>query len=173
MVKEALKSLYAKKALEVKVDEDGAKTIIPLIYKTEYREADREPVIGDKPTDTVAIDFGYITESWNSICFMLPKIASLTPQRRKKLRAVIKSLNGDVERLVKVFRLISTSHFLNGSKSPDWNCTFDWVIKSSENVAKILEGNYHRDHGEQADYNNILHGITPSEQETGKKIIYR
>ncbi len=82
----------------------------------------------------------HFVEVWNDLADRIakPKIRSLTPERRERLKARIAGYSLDEFR--EVLGNIETSSFLRGDKG--WNgCTFDWVTKKA-NFQKILEGNY-------------------------------
>lgn len=172
-VKETLKSLQSKGAIEVRIDADGAKRVIPYLYRERYVENPNAVVVGDKPSDVERIDYDYIQEQWNSICTMLPKLDRLTPRRKSKIRTCLKGVGASVSDLIKVFRLVATSGFLNGSKSKEWACTFDWVIKSPDNFTKIIEGQYHKDYSEKRDYELIRNGGEVNQKTTSDDEYYR
>lgn len=157
-VKQVLKSLYEKGAIQMNVSEDGEKRLTPLLYKERYiADPSNKVVVGDKPTDSIQLPWEEIETKWAEVCFMLPKITRWTPQRRTRVKACLKATNATVEDLYKVFRLIATSAFLNGSKGNGWSAVFDWVMKPN-NFIKIFEGNYHKDFQERNQYEHIMHG---------------
>lgn len=164
-VKDAMTELYEHGAMEVTVC-DGQKFWKPLLYRDSYYKSCEKPVIGDKPTDSEIIDYAYIQEQWNTICNMLPKLENMTPRRKTKTRTCLKGVGASVADLVKVFRLIATSAFLNGSKSSEWQCSYDWIIKSPDNFTKIIEGQYHKDYGERRAYETIMQGGEVNRQST-------
>lgn len=171
-VKEALTELHEHGAIEVSM-QDGQKLIKPLPYKDAYLKVGERIAIGDKPSDAEQIDYDYIQEQWNSICTMLPKLDRLTPRRKTKIRTCLKGVGASVSDLIKVFRLVATSGFLNGSKSKEWSCGFDWVIKSPDNFTKIIEGQYHKDYSEKRDYETIMHGGEVNQQSQAADEYYR
>lgn len=158
-VKDALLELREKGALEVNMGEDSQKLLKPLLYKDSYAPVGEKVVIGDKPTDANPLPWDEISEKWQEICFMLPKITRWSPQRKNKVKSTLKQSGCTVENLYQAFKLVASSSFLNGSKSDQWSCTFDWLIKSSSNLIKVLEGNYHnRDYNEKRQYEDIMQG---------------
>lgn len=153
----ALKELFDKGAFKVNVDE-GQQLLIPLIYKDEYiADGTQKNVIGEKPDTTNTIDFDEVAEQWSKICSMLPPIQRWTPQRKRKLKAALNQSGLTVADLYKVFGLVGTSEFLNGSKS-EWRCSFDWLVKSAYNLTKVYEGNYHKSIEERRAYELIING---------------
>ena len=88
--------------------------------------------------DDCAPDYQKIVSLFNQICVSLPKVEKLTENRKQRIKAADKELNGDFEGF---FRKIEASDFLTGRKG-DWcGCCFDWVFKP-QNIVKIIEGNY-------------------------------
>ncbi len=59
--------------------------------------------------------------------------------------------------MIKVIKLVAASSFLNGKRT-DWQCTYDWIIKSPDNFTKIFEGQYHKDYAEKQAYDAIMRG---------------
>lgn len=73
------------------------------------------------------------------LCPSLPKVRTMTPNRRVHCRTFLKSFSK--ESIDEGFRKANASSFLNGS-SKAWNgASFDWLINQS-NFVKVLEGNY-------------------------------
>jgi len=82
----------------------------------------------------------HFAEAWNDLADRIgkPRIRTLTPERRIRLRARIAGYSLDEFR--EVLGNIERSAFLRGDRN--WQgCTFDWVTKKA-NFQKILEGNY-------------------------------
>lgn len=157
-VKEILKSLFEKKAIQVSVDENGAKRMLPLLFKDRYLKSnDRPEIDGVKPEPTINIDYEEIAEKWKEYCPMLPPIQRWTPARKSRLRSCLKQADISVDNLYKVFKIIGCTDFLNG-KSDQFKATFDWVIQKSQNLSKIYEGFYARSFQEKRDYDNIIKG---------------
>lgn len=157
-VKEVLKNLYDKGAVEITMDDTGAKMLIPHIYKKSYQSTNRPKISEDKPATNEVVDYEEIQEKWNNVCYMLPKIERMTPQRKRKTRTCLKNADASISDLFKVFALISTSSFLRGdSTNSTWRASYDWVVKSADNFQKIMEGTYHsRDFVERQDYEAIM-----------------
>lgn len=157
-VKTVMKSLYDKGAFDITVSEDNQKIIRPLLYKERYIAQGDKVIIGDKPTDAITLPWEDISEKWAEYCPTLPKITRWSAARKNRVRSCLKAANASVEDLYKVFRLVASSAFLNGSKE-SWSCSFDWLIKSSTNFIKVWEGNYHnRDYNERKAYEDIMAG---------------
>lgn len=157
-VKATLNELYLKGAIDISVDADGAKKIKPFLYKERYIRRGDKVVIGDKPTDTDPIDYDAIQETWNTVCAELPKLDRFTLRRKQKTRSCLKGASASEADMIKVIKLVATSSFLNGQKT-DWQCTYDWIIKSPDNFTKIFEGQYHKDYNERMYYEGIMRGL--------------
>lgn len=85
------------------------------------------------------IDYKGIAALYNSICTSLPSVKSLSEQRKKAIRARLKSYTMDDFKAL--FEKTEASDFLKGSNGSNWSATFDWLIKDA-NMAKVLDGNY-------------------------------
>lgn len=79
-----------------------------------------------------------IVDSFNSICYSLPKVTKLTESRRCAVRSA-KALLGDKD-FAQLFGYVQRSDFLTGRKG-GWRASFDWIMQP-EHVIKILEKNY-------------------------------
>lgn len=157
-VKAILKSLFEKKAIQVSVDENGQKRMLPLLFKERYLKSnDRLELEGIKPEPTINIDYDEVAQKWNEYCPMLPPIQRWTPARKSRLRSCLKQADISVDNLYKVFRIIGCTAFLNG-QNDQFKATFDWVIQKSQNISKIYEGFYARSYQEKKDYENIIKG---------------
>lgn len=170
-VKDALKGLYEKGALDVNVDEDGLKKLKPLLYKDRYVPTGEKIVIGDKPTDVENYDYDEISAQWAKYCPMLPAIARWTPQRKRKLRSSMKGADLSLADLYKVFMIIGSTPFLNGSTN-QFKATYDWVTSKSQNLQKIYEGFYSKSYAEKKDYEAIMRGQDVAKV-SNKDSIYR
>lgn len=101
------------------------------------RDKDKDIIHADKPqkSDT---EIQSVVDAYHTICLDLPKIRTLTKQRRSAVKARI-SENG-IDTITEAFRKAQASDFLTG-KVNDFKASFDWIMKPS-NFCKILEGNY-------------------------------
>lgn len=98
---------------------------------------DRIDTLADKPQQSDS-QIQEVVDAFHSICLDLPKIRTVTKQRKSAIKARI-SENG-FDAVVEAFRKAQASDFLTGKKS-DFTASFDWIMKPS-NFCKILEGNY-------------------------------
>ena len=85
------------------------------------------------------IDYNAVADLYNRICVSLPKCQSLSDKRRKHIRARLKEYS--MEQLEVAFSKAEASDFLTGKKN-GFRASFDWMMKSTDNLKKVLEGNY-------------------------------
>jgi hypothetical protein len=80
---------------------------------------------------------------WNRMAATagLSPIQKITPGRQKHLKARLESLP-HIKDWRTLFSKIEESSFLTGDNDRGWLCTFDWIIKSEDNLTKVLEGSY-------------------------------
>lgn len=101
------------------------------------RDKDKDIIHADKPQQSDT-EIQSVVDAYHTICLDLPKIRTLTKQRRSAVKARI-SENG-IDTITEAFRKAQASDFLTG-KVNDFKASFDWIMKPS-NFCKILEGNY-------------------------------
>lgn len=154
-VKETLKSLQSKGAIEVRIDGDGQKRVIPYLYRERYISNPNSVVVGDKPSDVQVLPYDEIAQKWAEICVTLPKITRWSPQRKNKLRSALKQAELGIEDLYKVFRIIACTPFLSG-ESNQFQCSFEWLISKSSNLEKVYTGFYSRSYAEKSAYSDIM-----------------
>lgn len=172
-VKSALKSLQAKGAIDVMIDEDGAKRLFVYLWKERYVENPNNVVVGDSPSDIAdPIDYGAIQDAWNEHCHMLPKLERMTPARKSRLRSVLKQSVMSVEDFIKCFKIIACTPFLNGSTN-QFKATYEWLTSSSKNATKVFEGFYSRTYQEKRDHELIRNGGEVNQQSPKKDDYYR
>lgn len=88
-----------------------------------------------------------VVSLWNStLGDLLPKVAVLSEGRRQQISARLTELSSDsdeaLQQIQALFDKVRASRFLLGGNDRNWTITFDWLFHSSENIAKVLEGNY-------------------------------
>lgn len=79
-----------------------------------------------------------IADSFNSICVSLKPIKTITKERKKAIKEILKS--HPMSDLQSAFKKVEKSDFLKGV-GRDWKASFDWLLKEN-NLVKVLEGNY-------------------------------
>lgn len=164
-VKQSLKSLHEKNAIEVVMGENGERNLLAKIYKEDYSKSSHRPELleGTKPQETISLDYDEIADKWKEYCPTLPPIQRWTPARKSRLRSCLKQADISVDNLYKVFKIIGCTAFLSG-QSDQFKATFDWVIQKSQNISKIYEGFYARSFQEKRDYDNIIKGSDINQQ---------
>lgn len=91
--------------------------------------------------DPLSVD--EVVEAWNDIAERrkLPKVAKITPERRRKLKARIEQNTIDEWRLA--LDAIDRSSFLCGDNDRGWKANFDFLLQPSS-FTKLIEGAYDR-----------------------------
>lgn len=80
--------------------------------------------------------------AWNRICTSLPKCTKITDKRKTHAKARLKEYT--MAEWEDVFTKIESNLFLCGNNDRGWKATFDWIIRSPDNVVGVLEGKYDR-----------------------------
>ena len=111
-----------------------------------YTEKEKEKEIEIEIDKRERINYQEIVDLYNNTCVSFPRVVSISENRKKAIRARLKTYC--VEDLKKVFEIAEKSDFLKGKNDRNWTATFDWMLKDS-NLAKILEGNYNNRAGKQ------------------------
>lgn len=107
--------------------------------------------------ETKSIDYQQIINDFNESCSCLTGIKTMTDKRKRKIKTLLGALEKakvlsdltDRDKLVHIFRLVQASDFLSGRSGKWQNCSFDWIIESS-NAIKIIEGNYSKSDSKQS-----------------------
>lgn len=81
-----------------------------------------------------------VKNNFNHICNELPKITSMTAERKKRIDEAAAELKKRRWTFPELFAKVRMTDFLMG-KDGGWKATFDWIMKP-ENIAKITEGFY-------------------------------
>lgn len=98
-----------------------------------------EDIEEDKDKEREKIDYKGVTALYNSICVSFPSLKTLSDQRKKAIKARLKTYTMDDFKTL--FEKAEASDFLKGKNNSNWSATFDWLIKDA-NMAKVLDGNY-------------------------------
>ena len=104
-------------------------------------------VEGEKKRDKLSKKPEAVVSLWNStLGDLLPKVAVLSEGRRQQISARLSELSSDsdeaLQQIQALFDKVRASRFLLGGNDRNWTITIDWLFNSSENIAKVLEGNY-------------------------------
>lgn len=98
-----------------------------------------EDSIGEYKRGEDKVKCSSIINSFNSICTSFPKVLSVSNDRKKAIKARLKTYSeADI---IRAFEKAEASDFLKGKNGRDWRANFDWII-ADKNMAKILDGNY-------------------------------
>lgn len=103
------------------------------------KEIEIERDIEEEGTERSRTDYQKIVALYHSICKSYPEIKALSENRKKAIRARLKTYS--IEDIETVFRKAEASDFMKGKNNRNWSATFDWMMKDA-NFAKIIEGNY-------------------------------
>jgi len=118
------------------------------IYSNEYILSDSTDE-SDTQMQKKNISYRQIMDDYNMTCIDLPKIQTISEERRRKIRTLMNGMDKDkiladktvYERLHAIFHHAHDSDFLSG-RTGRWNgCSFDWLI-DKKNALKVLEGTY-------------------------------
>lgn len=86
-----------------------------------------------------------LADLWNQVV-VNPSVKELGKARVAKIRLRLKERSLDAWR--GVFERIKASRFCMGENERGWAASFDWIIRSEETAARVLEGKYdNRDNG--------------------------
>ena len=82
------------------------------------------------------INYQEIVDLYNNTCVSFPRVVSISENRKKAIRARLKTYC--VEDLKKVFEIAEQSDFLKGKNDQNWTATFDWIFRElfKKRVAK-------------------------------------
>lgn len=105
-----------------------------------------------------------VVDMYHEECPSLPKVRSLSDTRKKHINARLKEHSMDELRLA--FQKAEASDWCTG-RSGDWKCNLEWMMKSENNLLKILEGNYDNRNSIKektiSDMRKITEGMTAEE----------
>ena len=118
-----------------------------LINCDEYRyinDNDNERIVDESSTNRerivkVEIDYQEVINYYHHFCPSLPKVTKITEARKKLINARLKDYS--VDEVKTAFKLAEESDFLTGRSGKWGGANFDWIMNTN-NIVKILEGNY-------------------------------
>lgn len=121
-------SILQKQQMVIGKNQNGSnKSTTPIPYDNTINNTDNK-------TDS------YIVEQYNSICVSMPRCTKLTDSRRKKVKKRLSE--NSVDDIILAFTKAQQSDFLSGRNGGWRGCNFDWLMKSQDNITKVLEGAY-------------------------------
>lgn len=95
-----------------------------------------------------------IADLWNEVCVSLPRLKTLSDNRRKKIKCRLDEFKAETEEQMleaarSLFERVQASDFLTGRQpnKTGWTATFDWLFDNGSNWVKVQEGNYDNDRG--------------------------
>lgn len=112
-----------------------------------------------------------IVAMYHDICSSYPKLRNVSDNRKKAISARWKEYKHNLDTFRELFERAEASPFLKGKNKRNWSADFNWLM-NSENMAKVLEGNYNDDipeggqqHGEHsANADERKHGESSASQ---------
>ena len=119
---------------------DGCQTVAECLPqdstgKDSIKDIKNTPTVYKKdPADEVM-------ELYNEMCPSLPRARALSDARRKHIKKRL--VDHNIDEITLAFQKAEASDFCTGRKggASKW-CNLDWMMKSENNLLKILEGNY-------------------------------
>ncbi|WP_313152811.1 phage replisome organizer N-terminal domain-containing protein [Lacrimispora sp.] len=101
------------------------------------REEEKE---GDKEKEKREnINYQQIADMYNATCVSLPRVVTLSEDRKRTIKARLKKYT--IDQLQTLFSMAESSDFLSG-RTDNWKgADYDWLMKE-KNVPKVLEGKY-------------------------------
>ena len=131
------------------------------IYSDEYILSDSTDE-SDTQMQKKNISYRQIMDDYNMTCIDLPKIQTISEERRRRIRTLMNGMDKDkilpgktaYERLHAIFQLTHESDFLSGRDGKWSRCSFDWMI-TKKNALKILEGTYANKGGTDKSGNSV------------------
>ena len=113
------------------------------------------------------IDYALIENEWNTICSKLPNVRGISPKRKTAIKNTLKNNNANANDLIKCFKIIASSDFLNGNNSRKWCATFDWITTDTKGCFnRLLEGEFSKSPKEHKLYEDIINDANIANKET-------
>lgn len=94
---------------------------------------------------------------YHTISKSYPKLRTISENRKKAIAARWKEYRQDLDTFRELFTRAEASLFLKGKNKRNWTADFNWLM-NSENMAKVLEGNYDNDKQEGGQRNGEISG---------------
>ena len=104
-------------------------------------DKDNNNIISSKKYE---IDYQEVINYYHHFCPSLPKVTKITEARKKLINARLKDYS--IEEVKTAFKLAEESDFLTGRSGKWGGASFDWIMNTN-NIVKILEGNYRNKEG--------------------------
>lgn len=139
---EAYTRAWTKDAIERREKREAERLGVETPQIEEKAEAEADPA---KEKEAAPIDYTAIKDEWNKMVRTAGlgkemEIMRMTDNRRTHTRARVKEFG--LEQVLKAIWTIPERPFLLGQNKEGWRADFDWLVKNSEPITKILEGKY-------------------------------
>lgn len=108
------------------------------------KDIDKEKDINIISSKKYEIDYQEVINYYHHFCPSLPKVTKITDARKKLINARLKDYS--MVELEKAFKEAEASDFLTGRNGKWGGASFDWIMNTN-NIVKILEGNYRNKEG--------------------------
>lgn len=117
------------------------------------------PKGGESPAPSAdPVPYSVIVDMYHTISKSYPKLRTISENRKKAIAARWKEHKQNLDTFRELFTRAEASLFLKGKNKRNWAADFNWLM-NSENMAKVLEGNYDNDkqeggqsHGKHSGY---------------------
>lgn len=107
-----------------------------------------------------------IVEMYHDICKSYPRLRNISENRKKAIAARWKEYKHNLETFRELFERAEASSFLKGKNKKNWAADFNWLM-NSENMAKVLEGNYTDDRQEGGQQHGVYNNERPQQASGG------
>lgn len=124
------------RACDVSADKEKAAEL--LAFAAQLGEA----VLSARAKRSDKIPYDRVMELYNEICVSLPKACKLSPERKRRIKALF-DRKFNIEDFERAFRTVQSTPFLRGDNERGWQAAFDWILKPA-NFLKVLENAYGR-----------------------------
>lgn len=104
-----------------------------------YEEIDMSPD-GDESTAAPA-PYKDIVDLYHTICTSYPVLRTISEKRKQMMDERWAEYEGNLNTFRELFTIAEESPFLKGKNDKGWSADFNWLL-DSENMPKVLEGNY-------------------------------
>ena len=127
----------------------GFSKIIPLPPLTPPPEGNA-PKGAEPEAEAEPAPYKEIVGLYHEICTSYPKLRSVSANRKKAISARWKEHEGNLDIFRELFTKAEASRFLKGESEggSGWTADFNWLM-NSDNMAKVLEGNFDMDKQER------------------------
>lgn len=78
---------------------------------------------------------------YHDICKSYPRLSLVSAKRKTAIAARWREHGRNLDTFRELFTIAEASAFLKGKNGRNWTADFNWLM-NSENMAKVLEGNY-------------------------------